>query len=82
VVVASAEARPWWLAAAPQRAEITAGDDAIAISPERQPTESERLSAAISAIWLGGHALALVAPEPPREEDEEWLPPSEASEEN
>jgi hypothetical protein len=69
-IVAQAESRPWWLTAAPQRTEITAGDEAIPV----EPTTADRAAAAVTAVWLGGPALAAVLPEPRLDEDEEEWP--------
>ena len=79
-VVAPAEERPWWLAAAPPRAE----DAPITIPAEHEPTASERAGAAVTAVWLGGTALAAVIPEAPADEDdeEEWSPPEPDAENN
>ena len=75
VVVAAAESHPWWLTAAPQRAEVSATEDQIPVAHE--PTTGERFGAAVTAVWIGGHALAAVAPERPLYEKEQWLPPPE-----
>jgi hypothetical protein len=74
-VVATAESRPWWLTAAPLRADATAGDDPIPIPLEHVPTTGERASAAVMAVWLGGSALSAVLPEPRVDDDEEELLP-------
>ena len=82
-VIAPAESRPWWLAASPQRAEISANNDAIAIPPERTPTTADRVAAGVTAVWIGGSALAAVIPEPPLDDDEEqWPPPAEDHEDD
>jgi predicted outer membrane repeat protein len=73
VVVATAESHPWWLTAAPVRAESSTGDDAIPV--EHVPTTGERITAGLTALWIGGHALSAVAPERRRDEKEDWLPP-------
>ncbi len=75
VVVAPAESRPWWLTAAPLRADSPNGDDLIPV--EHVPTTSERAGVAVTAVWIGGHALAAVAPEPRLDDDEESTPQPE-----
>jgi predicted outer membrane repeat protein len=77
-IVAQAESRPWWLTAAPQRSEITAGDEAIPV----EPTTADRAAAAVTAVWLGGSALAAVLPEPRLDDDEEKWPLAQPEEQD
>ena len=76
IVVAPAETRPWWLAASPQRTDATAGNEAIPV--EHTPSTTDRIGAAVTAVWIGGSALAAVLPEPSVEDDYEDLPAAES----
>jgi hypothetical protein len=78
VVIASAEERPWWLKPYEIRAEPQP-TDAIPI-PSAEPTEGDRAAAALTAVWLGGSALAAVAEPPSAVEDKEQWPPREPDE--
>jgi predicted outer membrane repeat protein len=82
-VVAPAEERPWWLAAAPHRTDPPSAQDApIPVSTEHEPTAGERAAAAVTAIWIGGATLAAVAPERTTADEPEPRPlPEEDDEE-
>src|SRR5205823_10108527 len=76
-VIAPAEADLWWLGVYKHRPDTNA-DQSDPI-PVREPTDADRAAAAVTAVWLGGAALATVAPEP-RADDEEQRPPPETDE--
>jgi predicted outer membrane repeat protein len=79
-VVAQAESRPWWLTAAPTKAYAN-GDQPIPIPVGQEPSTTDRAGAAVTAVWLGAHAIAMVTPEiPADEDDEEQRPEPEADE--
>jgi hypothetical protein len=66
VIVAPAETRPWWLTAAPTKADAN-GDQPIPIPLDHEPSTTDRAGAAVTAVWLGAHAIAMAAPEIPAE---------------
>jgi hypothetical protein len=70
VVVAPAESRPWWLAAAPTKGDAN-GDQPIPISVDHDPSTTDRVGVAVTAVWLGAHAIAMATPEIPAEEEDE-----------
>jgi hypothetical protein len=74
IVVAPAEERLWWLTAAPTRTDAPADDQPIPIPVEQQPTATDRAGAAVTAVWLGGSALAAALPEPVAEDNEDERP--------
>jgi hypothetical protein len=83
VVMAPAEQRPWWLTAAPVKTDAAANDQPIPIPAEHQPSTADRAGAAVTAIWLGGSALAAVLPEPSVEDDDDRpSPPSDEGDED
>ncbi|HEY1381768.1 MAG TPA: choice-of-anchor Q domain-containing protein [Gemmataceae bacterium] len=79
-VVATAETHPWWLKSYEHRSE-PAADDPIPI-PAAEPTDADRAAAGVTAVWLGGAALAAVAPEPPADDEEQYPPPAEDEDED
>jgi hypothetical protein len=67
-VIAPAETHPWWLAAYEKSGAAPADDQPIPI-PSAEPSEEDRVAAALTAVWLGGVALEVSAPEPPAEDE-------------
>lgn len=67
---AIASRKPWWLAdAAPAAPTPSAAQDPIAVPQvTSEPTSDQQAMAALAGIWIGGHALALAAPDVPDEE--------------
>jgi hypothetical protein len=82
VVVAPAEQRPWWLAATPAKTDAAANDQPIPIPAEHEPSTADRAGAAVTAIWIGGSALAAVLPEPTVEDDDRPDPPADETDED
>lgn len=73
-LIAPSETHPWWLKAYEHRPETTAQQsDPIPLPPSDEPSEADRAAAIVGAVWLGGHALAISAPD--REEEDDELPP-------
>ena len=74
VVIATAETHPWWLKPYKQNAERPATDESIQIPPRAEVASTgDRAAAALTAVWIGGAALAAVT-EPPADEEEQWPP--------
>lgn len=67
---AIASRKPWWLAdAAPAAPTPSTAQDPIALPQvTSQPSDDQQVMAALAGIWIGGHALALAAPDVPGEE--------------
>jgi len=69
-VIARAETHPWWLASY----ENTPKEPAAAAEPLPEPTTADRAAALVTALWLGGLALRVSAPDPPTEEESHVKP--------
>lgn len=67
---AIASRKPWWLAdAAPAAPTPSTVQDPIALPQvTSRPSDDQQVMAALAGIWIGGHALALAAPDVPGEE--------------
>jgi hypothetical protein len=82
VVVAPAENHPWWLTASPAKTDAAANDQPIPIPLDHEPSTVDRAGAAVTAVWLGAHAIAMVTPEIPADEDDEEQRPEPETDEN
>jgi len=64
-VIAHAETHPWWLASY----ENTPKEPLAAAEPMPEPTTADKAAALVTALWLGGVALRISAPDPPVEDE-------------
>src|SRR5262249_20308547 len=75
VVIATAESHPRWLKPYEQKIDQPTTVNDVQIPPRAAvPTTGEKTAVALTALWVGGSAIAAVT-EPPADEEEQWPPP-------